>query len=366
MARLGFAPDQRLAGDRRGAQPAHGGGGVMIQGGVLAAVLASSLLAAPLAAETAATSGTPARIGVLSVYARGNVLGADAFPTVVPYEKLLQGARERGYSIGQTVVLELRGAEGHVEKLDALAADLVQRNVDLLLTDGTLATQAAQRATRTIPIVMIRVGDPIGDHLIASLPRPGENITGLTAALAPESYPKAVQLLKEALPRVAVVGVWLDPGNSAQQRGTAAIEKLGPQLGVRLVRIRVTAPQDTEQALRATARLRPDALLVHAVSIGRDNFRRLADFALKQRIPTMTTSRAIAELGLLMSYAADDRDQFRQAWEYIDKILAGTRPGDLPVQQPTKFEVVINMKTVKALGLRIPSSVLARADEIIE
>ena len=152
-------------------------------------------LAAPLAAGAQPTRGTPARIGMLSVYARGNTLGADAFPTKVPYEKLLQGARERGYSIGQTVVLDLRGAEGHVEKLDVLAADLVQRNVDLLLADGTLAAQAAQRATRTIPIVMIRVGDPIEDHLIGSLARPGGNITGVTG-LAPESYAKAVQLLR--------------------------------------------------------------------------------------------------------------------------------------------------------------------------
>jgi putative ABC transport system substrate-binding protein len=337
----------------------------MIRVDGLTAILASCLLTTPLAAEAQPMSGPPPRIGVLSVYARGNVLGADAFPTVMPYKKLIQGAGEHGYSIGQTVVLELRGAEGRVEKLDALAADLVQRNVAVLLTDGTLATQAAQRATRTIPIVMIRVGDPIEDHLIGSLARPGGNVTGMTA-LAPESYAKALQLLKETVPHVAVVGVWLDSRNSVHERATAAVEKLGPQLGVRLLRIGVSAPEQTEQALLATMRLRPHALLVNAVSIGPDNFRRLARFALKQRIPTMATSRAIAELGLLMSYAADDRDQFRQAWEYIDKLLRGARPADLPVQQPTKFELVINMKTVKALGLKIPPSVLVRADEIIE
>ncbi len=337
----------------------------MIRGRVLAAVLASSLLAAPLAAETPPARGTPPRIGMLSVYARGDVLGPHAFPTVLPYEKLLQGARERGYSIGQTVVLELRGGEGRVEQLDALAADLVQRNVDMLLTDGTLATQAAQRATRTIPIVMIRVGDPIAGHLIASLARPGGNITGV-AATGPESAAKALQLLKEAVPHITVVGVWLDSGNPAQQRVAAALETVGPQLGVRVARIGVTAPHETEHALRATMRLRPDALLVNAVPIGRDNFRRLADFALKQRIPTMATSRAIAELGVLMSFAADDRDQFRQAWEYIDKILRGARPADLPVQEPTKFEMVINMKIAKALGLTIPPSLLIRADQVIE
>ena len=337
----------------------------MIRGGTLTVILAFSLLTTPLAAQAPPTRGTPARIGVLSVYARGNVLGADTFLTVAPYEKLLQGARERGYSIGQTVVLDLRGAEGHVEKLDVLAADLVQRNVDLLLADGTLAAQAAQRATRTIPIVMIRVGDPIEDHLIGSLARPGGNITGVTG-LAPESYAKAVQLLKEAVPHVAAVGVWLDSRNAIQQRGTAAVEKLGPQLGVRLVRIGVTAPADTEDALRATTRLRPDALLVHPVPIGGDNFRRLADFALKRRIPTAATSRAIVELGVLMSYAPDDRDQFRQAWEYIDKILRGARPADLPVQQPTKFELIINLKTAQALGLTIPQSLLLRADQVIQ
>lgn len=337
----------------------------MIRSGVLGAVLASSLLAMPLAAETPPTRGTPARIGMLSVYARGNVLGPNAFPTAVPYEKLLQGAQERGYFIGQTVVLELRGGEGRVEQLDALAADFVQRNVDVLLTDGTLATQAAQRATRTIPIVMIRAGDPIAGQLIASLARPGGNITGV-AATGPESAAKALQLLKEAVPQIAVVGVWLDSGNPAQQRATAAAEMVSPQLGVRVARIRVTAPQETEHALRATTRLRPDALLVNAVPIGRDNFRRLADFALKQRIPTMATSSAIAELGILMSFAADDRDQFRQAWEYIDKILRGARPADLPVQEPTKFETVINLKTAKTLGLTIPQSLLLRADRLIE
>jgi len=336
----------------------------MIRSGVLAAVLAS-LLATPLAAETPPTRGTPARIGMLSVYARGNVLGPNAFPTVVPYEKLLQGAQERGYFIGQSVVLELRGGEGRVEQLDALAADLVQRNVDVLLTDGTLATQAAQRATRAIPIVMIRAGDPIAGRLIASLARPGGNITGV-AATGPESAEKALQLLKEAVPQIAVVGVWLDSGNPAQQRATAAVETISPQLGVRVVRIGVAAPQETEHALRATTRLRPDALLVNAVPIGRDNFRRLADFALKQRIPTMPTSRPIAEVRVLMSFAADDRDQFRQAWEYIDKILRGARPADLPVQEPTKFETVINLKTAKTLGLTIPQSLLLRADHLIE
>src|SRR5262245_42765236 len=165
------------------------------------AALAGGVVAAPLAAETPPTRGTPARIGMLSMYARGDVLGPGAFPTVVPYEKLLQGARERGYSIGQTVVLELRGGEGRVEQLDALAADLVQRNVDVLLTDGIVATQAAQRATRTIPIVMIRAGNPITDHLIASLARPGGNITGV-ATTGPESAAKALQLLKEAVPHI--------------------------------------------------------------------------------------------------------------------------------------------------------------------
>jgi putative tryptophan/tyrosine transport system substrate-binding protein len=336
----------------------------MIRGGVLAVVLASNLLAAPLAAETPPMRGTP-HIGILSVYARGNALSPQAFPTVVPYEKLVQGARERGYSIGQTVIVELRGGEGRVEQLDTLAAELVQRNVDVLLTDGTLATQAAQRATRTIPIVMIRAGDPITGHLIASLARPGGNITGVATA-GPESAAKALQLLKEAVPHISVVGVWLDSGNPAQQRVAAAVETVGPQLGVRVARIGVTAPHETENALRATMRLRPDALLVNAVPIGRDNLRRLADFALKQRIPTMATSRAIAELGVLMSFAADDRDQFRQAWEYIDKILRGARPADLPVQEPTKFEMVINMKIAKALGLTLPPSLLIRADQVIE
>ena len=158
------------------------------------------------------------------------------------------------------------------------------------------------------------------------------------------------------------------PRRAARGRGTAAaaVERVGPQLGVRVLRIGVTAPQETEQALLATTRLRPDVLLVYAVPVGRDNLRKLADVALKQRIPTMATSRAIAELGLLMSYAADYRGQFRQAWEYIDKLLRGARPADLPVQQPTKFELVINLKTAKALGVTIPPSVLARADEIIE
>ena len=331
----------------------------------LAMAPGSLLFTARRAAEARPTRGKPARIGVLSSHARGNVLGPDAFPTAVPYQKLLQGADERGYSIGQTVVVELRGAQDQVEKLDAFAAELVQRNVDVLLTDGTPATQAAQRATRTIPIVMIRVGDPIGDHLIQSLARPGGNITGV-AGLAPESYVKAVQLLKEVVPHVGVVGVWLDSRNSVHQRATVEVEKLGPQLGIRLVRIGVTAPEDTEHALRATTRLHPDALLVHAVPIGRENFRRLADFALKQRIATMAASTAIAELGVLMSYAADDRDQFRQAWEYIDKILLGARPAELPTQQPAKFELVINLKTAKALGVTIPPSLLLRADRVIE
>jgi putative ABC transport system substrate-binding protein len=315
-------------------------------------------LAVPLAA-VAQPAAKIARIGYLTAnIAVGSHL-RDAF---------LQGLRDLGYVEGRNVVIEYRSAEGALERLPALAAELVALKVDVIVASANLAALAAKQATRTLPIVFTAVGDPVTSGLVASLSRPGGNVTGLSQ-LAPELVGKCLEQLKQAVPGVSRVAVLWAPGalpERMQKDMLEGAEVSGRPLGVRLQFVEARGPADFDRAFSEMTRARAGALTVLASAMFFGEQRRLVDLADKNRLPAVYPSREFVDAGGLMSYGSDLADMFRRAAIYVDKILKGAKPGDLPVEQPTKFELVINLKTAKALGLTIPPSVLARADQVIE
>jgi len=318
---------------------------------------ALALLVAPLVAE-AQQAGKVPRIGVL--------LGNSQSSHSTHVEAFRQGLRERGNVEGRNIVIEYRYGDANLDRLPKLAADLVGLNVDVIVTSGTPSTRAAQQATRTIPIVMTLVGDP--SRFIASLAKPGGNITGLTQISA-ELDGKRLELLKEAFPKVSHVAVLVDPTRSAQgvigalQHTRMAAEALG----VKLLPLELRGPNpDLEGAFRAATSERVGALLVAPGPATELHKKRVVVLAAKSRLPAMYGPREFADLGGLMAYAPSYPDLFRRAATYVDKILKGAKPADLPVEQPTKFELVINLKTAKALGLTIPQTLLLRADQVIE
>ena len=323
----------------------------------LAIALALTPFAAPLAAD-AQPAGKVYQIGLLLP---GNPTGPDAARL-----SFLKRLAELGWTPGQNFIFEPRYAEGQLDRLPQLAAELVQLKVSLILTAGTQATFAAKRATATIPIVMF-AGDPVGSGLVASLARPGGNITGLTADAGPELAAKRLELLKEAAPKISRVGILWNPSNPAEAHFAKAAEASSRPLGLTLLPVGVRSPSDFDEAFRALARQRIDALAV--VVGGEENVERrqlIVSFAATNRLPTVFGERASVEAGGLMSYGTDFTDLLRRSATYIDKILKGAKPADLPVEQPTKFALVINMRVAKVLGLTIPASLLLRADEIIE
>ena len=321
-------------------------------------LIACGLLAAPLAAE--AQPGKVNWIGVLSPGSPDSGSSALALR-----QSFLQRLHELGWIVGQNLAVEPRYAEGKLDRLPDLAAELVQLKVSVLLAFGTPAAFAAKRATATIPIVML-AGDPVGTGLVASLGRPGGNVTGLTNEAGLELVGKRLELLKEAAPKTSRVGILWDFSNPAELRGQGATQAPARVLGLTLLPQDVRTPNDLDGALAALSRARADALMV-AESSGNVELRKLiVSFAQKHRLPTVFGERASVEDGGLMSYGTDFADLLRRAATYIDKILKGAKPADLPVEQPTKFELVINLKAAKALGLTIPQSLLQRADEVIQ
>ena len=319
--------------------------------------LASGLLAAPLAAEGQPAVKVP-RIGYLALNPAANPHLHEAFR---------QGLRDLGYVEGHNVVIESRDAEGKLERLPALAAELVALKVDVLVAQPTVSALAAKQATGTIPIVF-PVAEPVTSGLVTSLARPGGNVTGLSV-LAPEMAGKSLELLKQAIPGVSrVAGLW-QPG-ALPERTTKDMRKeaevAARALGVRLQFVEARGPDDFDRAFSEMTRARPGALTVLGGSMLFSERRRLVDLVAKNRLPAMYPWREGVEAGGLMAYGPDLADLFRRAATYVDKILKGAKPGDLPVEQPTKFELVINLKTAKALGLTIPQSLLQRADQVIE
>ena len=325
----------------------------------LALIFTVGLSAAPLVAS-AQPAGKVYRVGVLLTISQS----AES----VHLEAFRQGLRERGYVEGQNIIIEYRYGDGKLDRLPKLAADLVGLNVDLIVTSGTPPTRAAQQATRTIPIVMTLVGDPIAGGFIAGLSKPGGNITGLTQ-ITPEVDGKRLELLKEAFPKVSRVAVLVDPATSAQGViGALQSTRMAAEaLGVKLLPLELRLPNpDLEGAFRTATSERAGSLLVLPGPAVGLHSKRVVDLAAKSRLPAMYGSSDFVDLGGLMSYGPSIPDLFRRAATYVDRILKGAKPADLPVEQPTKFEVVINLKTAKALGFTIPPSVLVRADRVIE
>jgi putative tryptophan/tyrosine transport system substrate-binding protein len=315
-------------------------------------------LAAPLAASAQQAAKVP-RIGYLA----GNMATAPHLP-----EAFRQGLRDLGYVEGRNVVIEYRDAEGKLERLHALAAELVALKVDVILAGGTPQALAAKQATKTIPIVFGAVADPVTDGLVTSLARPGGNITGLSLR-APELVGKRLELLTQAVPGVSRAAALWQPGTYVERTEQDILkeaEVAARALGLRLQVVEARGPEDFDRAFSDMTRARAGALTVLPSTMFFIERRRLVDLAAKNRLPAVYISREFVMPGGLMSYGPNVDDLFRHAATYVDKILKGAKPADLPVEQPTKFELVINMKTAKALGLTIPPSVLARADRIIE
>jgi putative ABC transport system substrate-binding protein len=320
--------------------------------------LAGGLVAAPLAAE-AQQAAKIARIGYLA-------LNLAASPHLT--EAFRQGLLDLGYVEGRNLVIEIRDAEGKPERFPALAAELVALKVDVIVAGATPATLAAKQATKTIPIVFASVADPVASGLVTSLARPGGNITGLTNQTA-ELIGKRLELLKQAVPGVSRVAVLWHPGNlgdRTEKDMLKAADVAARALGGRLQFVEARGPADFERAFSDMTRARAGALTVLPSGMFSSERRRLVDLAAKNRLPAVFPFREFADAGGLMSYGPNQADLLRRAATYVDKILKGAKPGDLPVEQPTKFELVINLKTSKTLGLTIPQSLLGRADQVIE
>jgi putative tryptophan/tyrosine transport system substrate-binding protein len=323
---------------------------------MLAVILTLALLAAPLAIGAQGPGKVP-RIGY--VFAR--VSSADQRL----WDAARQGLRELGYVEGQNITLEVRWAEGRTDRLPELVAELVRSKVDVLVVATTPAALAAKNATRTIPVVFVAVGEAVESGLVANLARPGGNLTGLTLLNA-EISGKRLELLKESLPRISRVAVLTNPGNPIHTVFWRQTLTAAKTLGLKLQPIQVRASEDFEEAFQAATSGRADALLAFDDSLTVGYRTRLVALAAKHRLPTMYGLREFPDAGGLVSYGPNFPDQYRRTGTYVDRILKGARPADLPVEQPTKFELVINLKTAKALALTIPPSVLARADEIIQ
>jgi putative ABC transport system substrate-binding protein len=316
-------------------------------------VIAFVLLVAGAAVEAQQAKKVP-RIGFLST--------ATASSMITRVEAFRQGLRELGYVEGKNIVIEYRYAEGKFDHLPALAAELVRAKVDVIVTGGAGATRPAKEATKTIPIVMTQDIDPVGNGFVASLARPGGNITGLST-LAPEISGKRLELLKEIVPKlsyVAILGTSTIPGNAQSLR---EVELASGAFGVQIQYLDIRDPKDIETAFQAASKRRADAVLVLT---GSPYIQRLyPDLAVKSRLPAIYSDSTIVDAGGLMSYGTSYTDLSRRAATYVDKILKGSNPADLPIEQPTKFEFVINLKTAKQIGLTIPPNVLARADRVI-
>jgi putative ABC transport system substrate-binding protein len=312
------------------------------------------MLALPLVAHAEQPRKIP-RIGFLSAASvSGDPYRLDAFR---------QSLRELGYVEGQNVAIESRWAEGKYDRLPALAAELVRLKVDVIVTYGPPAIQAAKQATGTIPIVMAGIIDPTG--FVASLARPGGNITGVSL-MAPELVGKQLQILKEVVPTVSRVALLGNPDNAGTAPQVRHAQDAARALGVRLQPLDARGPGEIDSAFAAMAREQAGALIV-LVDVMFNVYRtRIAELAAKSRLPSVYGLAQHVEAGGLMSYGGNINDRLRGAATYVDKILKGAKPADLPVEQPTKFELVVNMKTAKMLGIRIPRSILARADRVIE
>jgi putative tryptophan/tyrosine transport system substrate-binding protein len=292
------------------------------------------------------------------------IIGALVIGNINPdqfWREFRQGLRDLGYVEGQNIRFEFRSAEGHLDRLPELAAELVRLKVDIIVTWFTPTALAAKQATHEIPIVMAETGDPVGTGLVASLPRPGGNVTGMAAVTA-ELAGKSVQLIRDMLPSARRVTALANATDPFSKPFLEQIKLGGEATGTTINPVEISSSEEFETAFASMEKDRPDAVIVQPSL----PTKRAAELALQQRLPAFSVPRWFAEEGGLMSYSAIYADLFRKAAVYVDKILKGAQPADLPVEQPTRFQLVINMKTAKAIGLTIPESFLLRADEVIE
>jgi putative ABC transport system substrate-binding protein len=281
-------------------------------------------------------------------------------------EALHQGLREFGYVEGKTIVIEWRSAEGKLDRLPALVAELVGLKVDVIVTSGPTPTRAVKEATSTIPIVMAQDTDPVGNGFVASLARPGGNITGLST-LSPELNGKRLELLKEIVPKLSRVGVFGTSTQPGHAQSLREVDLAAKAFGVKLQYVDVLSPKDIESAFRAVSKERAEAVLMMAASaIAGDHRTEIVDLAVKSRLPVIYPFPSYVEAGGLMFYGVNLTDLDRRAATYVDKILKGAKPADLPVEQPKKFEFIINLKAANQIGLTIPPNVLVRADRVIK
>ena len=320
-----------------------------------------SLLTTFLLATISLAEAQPAK----KVFRIGLLSGNRPSPMPSNIEAFRQGLRELGYVEGQNISVEYRFAEGKEERYAILAAELVNLGVDVIVTFGTQATVAAKQATSTIPILVGNAGDLVGEGLVASLARPGGNITGFTG-VDPDLSAKRLQLLREILPKVSRVAVLYHGGPGGDQEELRETQTAAKTLGVQIQPLQVLEPDQFQRAYTAMTKERAQALIIFVGSFIAFHRKELLELAAKIRIPTMCGNPEWSEAGGLISYGNDRRDQFRRVATYVDKILKGTKPADLPVQQPMKYELVINMKTAKEIGVTIPPNVLARADKVIK
>ncbi|MFZ1058183.1 MAG: ABC transporter substrate-binding protein [Candidatus Rokuibacteriota bacterium] len=318
--------------------------------------LTLALLLAPLASDAQQT-GKVYRIGFL-----GNSTAALEANLVGPFR---EGLRDLGYDEGRNVLIEYRWAEGKYERFPALIAELIALKVDVIVTAGTPATLAVKKATTSVPLVMVAVGDPVGTGIVASLNRPGGNITGLTS-ISPELEGKRLELLREVVPKLSRVAVLWNPVSPFQVVAEKEVRAAAQVLRMNVLSLGVRTPEELKDALAAIARERPGALLVLADRLFLHNRARIMEFAAQNRLPGVHAYRELVEAGGLMSYGPSYAGMHRRAATYVDKILKGAKPADLPVERPATFELVINQKAAKALGLTIPQSVLLRATEVIQ
>ncbi len=318
--------------------------------------LSAGAFTAPLASFAQQQPAKVFRIGFLG--------SESASRYVSRVEALRAGLRDLGYIEGRNILIEYRWAEGKIERLPALAAELVSLKLDVIVTHATPGTRAAKRATATIPIVMAVSIDPVAMGLIASLARPGGNITGSTF-FGPELSAKRIELLKDAMPRIMRVAFIVNSDNPSMGLGLQAMESTARSLKMESEKIEVRSPKEFDGAFAAMAKRRVDAVAVQEDPLFIANAGAIADLAIKRRLPSIGFTE-FAETGGLIGYGANYPEMFRRAAYFVDRILKGAKPGELPVEQPTKFELVINMKTAKALGITIPQSIRLRADKVIE
>ena len=319
------------------------------------ALLASAAAAWPLAVR-AQEAGKVYRVGLLWD-------SPAMFPSAI--EAFRRGLRERGWIEGQNILIEPRWSEGRFDRLQELAEELVRLKVDAIVAPSSIYTGAARQATSTIPIIFVSHTDPIGSGHVASLAGPGGNATGLSLLMT-ETNAKSLEILREAVPGLSRVAAIFDPATPSHKPGLAALESVGPALGLQVRPVAARSSAEFDGVFSGLARERADPILVLSTPLFIAGAERLAELAIQHRLPSMFGPKEHTEAGGLLSYSPDRADLWRRGAAYVDAVLKGAAPGSLPVQQPTKFELAINLKTAKALGLTIPPTLLARADEVIE